>query len=112
MWAASRNQNLLHLETSPVARVLEARIISWLSSVFGMTGGHLLPGSTLANITALLVARELRGVRQVVTSTASHLSIIKAVSLLGLELVTVPTDQLGRVHLEALNKVDDMLARR
>lgn len=69
--AASANQNLLHPDAAPVARDLEARVIAWLAPAFGMDGGHLVPGSTLANLTALWAARELAGVRQVAASAAA-----------------------------------------
>ncbi|MEJ7690798.1 MAG: pyridoxal-dependent decarboxylase [Nocardioidaceae bacterium] len=46
--------------------------------------GHLVPGSTVANLTALWAARELKGVSEVVCSSASHLSIKKAAAILRL----------------------------
>jgi glutamate/tyrosine decarboxylase-like PLP-dependent enzyme len=67
---AAVNQNLLHPDTGPVARLLEPLVVGWLAPVFGMGGGHLVPGSTLANLTALWAARDLAGARTVVTSTA------------------------------------------
>ena len=48
-----------------------------------MGGGHLLPGSTVANLTALWAARELVGVREVVASAAAHLSVRKAANIPG-----------------------------
>lgn len=83
MWAASRNQNLLHPDTAPVARQMEARVISWLSPFFGMSGGHLTPGSTVANLTAIWAGREA-GATEVVASSAAHLSIKKAAHILGM----------------------------
>jgi L-2,4-diaminobutyrate decarboxylase len=83
-WAAALNQNLLHLDTAPVARRLEERVIAWLAPVFGMSGGHLVPGSSVANLTALWAARELRGIEEVVASGAAHVSVPKAAAILGL----------------------------
>ena len=74
-WAAALNQNLLHPDTAPVARELEERVVGWLAPFFGMSGGHLVPGSSVANLTALWAARELRGVEEVVASEAAHLSV-------------------------------------
>jgi L-2,4-diaminobutyrate decarboxylase len=34
LWVASLNQNLLHPDTAPVARELEARVVAWLAPVF------------------------------------------------------------------------------
>ena len=82
---ASSNQNLLHPDTAPAARRLEATVIDWIAPIFGMGGGHLVPGSTVANLTALWAARELTGADTVVASTHSHLSIRKAATILGLQ---------------------------
>jgi len=87
------NQNLLHPDTAPSARALEARVVGWLAPAFGMGGGHMVPGSTVGNLTALWAARELTGARRVVASSAAHLSIAKAAGILGLELVPVPVDE-------------------
>lgn len=83
MWTASRNQNLLHPDTAPHAREMEALAISWLTPFFGMSGGHLTPGSTVANLTALWAAREA-GATEVVATPAAHLSIRKAAHILGM----------------------------
>ena len=89
-WAAALNQNLLHPDSAPVARELEERVVEWLAPFFGMSGGHLVPGSSVANLTALWAARELRGVEEVVASEAAHLSVRKAAALLGLRFRVVP----------------------
>lgn len=102
MWAAAGNQNLLHPDSGPTARQLELQVVDWLAPAFGMDGGHMVPGSTLANLTALWAARELAGVRRVVCSEANHLSIAKATHLLGLELVEVPVDTAQRLRLDLL----------
>ncbi len=79
-WNASLNQNLLHPDVSPVAGELERRLLQWLSPFFEMSGGHLTPGSTVSNLTALWAARDLRGVRRVIASSSAHVSIDKAAS--------------------------------
>lgn len=101
-WAAAMNQNLLHPDTAPAARQLERLVIDWLVPAFGMRGGHLLPGSTLANLTALWAARELTGARRVVASAAAHVSVAKAAQILGLELVQVPVDDRQRLRVDRL----------
>jgi L-2,4-diaminobutyrate decarboxylase len=97
LWNASLNQNLLHPATSPVARDLEATFISWLAPFFGMDGGHMTPGSTVANITALWVARDLRHVEEVVASDMAHVSIEKAARLLRIPFRKLKTDPLGHL---------------
>jgi L-2,4-diaminobutyrate decarboxylase len=68
LWNASLNQNLLHPATAPVARQMEQRVVAWLAPFFGMNGGHMVPGSTVANLTALWSARECAGVSEVIAS--------------------------------------------
>ncbi len=102
LWNASLNQNLLHPATAPAAREIEALVIAWLAPFFGMTGGHMLPGSTVANLTALWAARECAGVNEVVVADSAHLSIAKSAHLLGLKLRQVPSDSTGRLIASAL----------
>lgn len=97
MWNASLNQNLLHPDVAPVARDLEVRVTGWLAPFFGMSGGHMTPGATISNLTALWAAREVKGVRRVVASAAAHFSIEKAAHILGLQYKSVPTDDQGRL---------------
>jgi len=101
-WTAALNQNLLHPDTAPVARELERRVVAWLAPAFGQDGGHLVPGSTVANLTALWVARDLHGVREVVASKAAHVSVRKAARLLGLPLREVDVDARQRMDPGAL----------
>jgi L-2,4-diaminobutyrate decarboxylase len=95
LWNASLNQNLLHPATAPVARQMEQRVVAWLAPFFGMNGGHMTPGSTVANLTALWSARECAGVTEVIASEGAHLSIAKAAHILGLKYVSVPVDSKG-----------------
>jgi L-2,4-diaminobutyrate decarboxylase len=88
MWTASRNQNLLHPDTGPSARAMEETVVGWLATSFGKSGGHMTPGSSIANLTALWAAREA-GAREVVASADAHLSIKKAAHLLGLPLRSI-----------------------
>lgn len=106
LWAASSNQNLLHPDTASRARELERQVVSWLAPAFGMSGGHLVPGSTLATLTALWAARDLTGAISVVTSEAAHVSVAKSARVLGLPLTTVPTD--GQQRLDPTALPDDL----
>ncbi len=102
LWNASLNQNLLHPATAPVARDIEECVVNWLVPFFGMNGGHMTPGSTLANLTALWAARECAGVRDVVASDSAHLSIAKAAHILGLNFKVIPSDPYGALVPDAL----------
>jgi len=102
LWNARLNQNLLHPATAPFAREAEARVIGWLAPWFGMDGGHMTPGSSVANLTAMWAARDLRGVKRVVASSAAHLSVKKAARILGLDYVEVGVDEHQRLDLATL----------
>ena len=102
LWNAALNQNLLHPDVAPVARDVEARVVGWLAPHFGMDGGHMTPGATAANLTAIWAAREVRGIRRVFASEESHLSIAKAAHLLGLEYTSVATDGQGRLDPDVM----------
>ena len=93
LWNASLNQNLLHPAISPVARGFEAKAIDWLCPYFGMNGGHLTPGSTLSNLTALWVARDLKGVDKIIASEEAHISMKKSANILGLDFEKVPCNK-------------------
>jgi glutamate/tyrosine decarboxylase-like PLP-dependent enzyme len=102
LWNARLNQNLLHPATAPFGREAEERVIAWLAPVFGMAGGHMTAGATLANLTALWAARDAAGVTRVVASEAAHLSVRKAARILGLQLDTVPADAHQRLDPQSL----------
>ena len=63
LWMVATNQNMLHPDAAPAARRLERLVVEWLAPLYGMSGGHLVPGSTVANITALWAARDVAGGR-------------------------------------------------
>jgi L-2,4-diaminobutyrate decarboxylase len=107
LWNARLNQNLLHPATAPFARDAEERVVAWLAPFFGMSGGHMTPGSTPANLTALWAARDGAGVRRVVASEAAHLSVRKAACILGLKYESVPTDALQRLEVSMLGDLSD-----
>ena len=105
-WMAAMNQNLLHPDTGQVGRRLEAKVIEAMAPHFGMDGGHMVPGSTLANLTALWAARDIAGVEEVVGSELAHLSVAKAAHLLGLSYRQLPCDEAGRINLGAVGSLD------
>lgn len=102
LWNASLNQNLLHPATAPIARGLEARVIDWLAPCFGMDGGHMVPGSTIANLTALWAARECAGVEEVAYAETAHLSVSKAAHILGLRTRSLPCGPTGALMPDTL----------
>lgn len=101
-WNAALNHNLLHPELAASARAIDAQVVNWLAAQFGMTGGHMTPGSTVANLTGLWAARETRGITQVFASSEAHVSVAKACNLLGLTLHQIPAGDGQRLNPNAL----------
>ena len=106
LWNARLNQNLLHPATAPAARDIEQRVVAWLAPFFGMDGGHMVPGSTVANLTAIWAAREMRGVVEVAAPETAHVSIEKSARLLGLRYRPLPTDAQGRLLADSAIDLD------
>lgn len=106
LWNARLNQNLLHPATAPFARAAEERVVRWLAPCFGMTRGHMTPGSTVANLTGLWAARDVARVKRVLASAAAHLSIRKAAHILGIRFEAVPVDRQQRLDATSLAGAD------
>ncbi|MDP6967892.1 MAG: pyridoxal-dependent decarboxylase [Gammaproteobacteria bacterium] len=107
LWNARLNQNLLHPATAPFARQAEEKVIDWLAPVFGMHGGHMCSGSTLANLTALWAARDSKQVDKIIASTAAHISIAKAARILGLPYKQIATNPDGQIDCAQLGNISN-----
>jgi glutamate/tyrosine decarboxylase-like PLP-dependent enzyme len=105
---------------SPAAAAIEEIALGWVIDVLGLpagSAGGLVTGATMANFTALAAARhrllssagwdvEARGLYgapslEVVVGAEVHVSLLKALSLLGLgseRVVRVPVDEQGRMR--------------
>jgi glutamate/tyrosine decarboxylase-like PLP-dependent enzyme len=112
---------------SPVAAQLEKVAIKWLLDVFGLpaeAGGGFVTGATMANFTCLAAARhavlaksgwdvEAQGLFgappiTVVVGDDVHVSLLKALSLLGFgreRVVRVPADPQGRMRLDLFPQI-------
>ncbi|MBX3014259.1 MAG: aminotransferase class V-fold PLP-dependent enzyme [Caldilineaceae bacterium] len=113
---------------SPVAAKLEEVALDWLVALLGLppgTGGGFVTGATMANFTGLAAARHALLARQgwdveaqglfgappltVVVGDEVHISLLKALSLLGLgreRVIRVPVDDQGRMRADALPPLD------
>ena len=110
---AGLNNNLLAEELSPSLSRLERALCSWLAEAIGLppgSGGVPASGGTLSNLMALVTARQSQGLlgrsdAVVLASADSHVSLAKALMVMGLpatNLLTLPTDAEGRLQLQAL----------
>ena len=123
-WLSSTwDQNAAMNIMSPISNVLEQTSLRWLKDVFRLpsdAGGGFVSGATVANFTALAAARhailkklnwdvESQGLFgaphvNVVVSDEVHVSVLKALSLLGFgrdRLIRVPTDSQGKMRADA-----------
>ena len=149
MIIAALNQNQVKIETAKASSFVERELVAWLHRlVFDRTDrfyekniqnhrialGNVTSDGSLANVTALLVAREKafppeanfpglrtagmhralqhygydRGV--VMVSTRGHYSIKKAANLLGLgeeNVITIPVDEKNRINISSLSRKID-----
>jgi glutamate/tyrosine decarboxylase-like PLP-dependent enzyme len=114
--ASVLNQNVTAWRSAPAAVTIERVVIDWLAQAMGCTGfmGSLTGGGSTANLMALAMARESRtpanesGVERPGTVYASeqvHMSIPKAIALLGLGrryLRLIPCDAQFQIRLDLL----------
>jgi aromatic-L-amino-acid decarboxylase len=113
--ASVLNQNVTAWRSAPAAVTLERHLVHSLAGLLGCHGfgGSLCAGGSPANLMGLAMAREARlpanecGARPGVLYASSevHMSIPKAVALLGLgrdNLRLIPTDEHYRMRVEEL----------
>jgi aromatic-L-amino-acid decarboxylase len=115
--ASVLNQNTTAWRSAPTAAALEHLVVGWLAQAIGCPGftGTLTGGGSPANLMALAMAREARlpanehGAKPgtVYASDEVHMSIPKAVALLGIgrdHLRLLPSDNEFRIRIDALRK--------
>ena len=107
LWNARLNQNLLHPATAPFAIEAENKVINWLAPFYGMDGGHMCSGSTIANLTALWTARDTRGIEKVIASQAAHISVAKASRILGLPYEQVAVNPKGQIDPDKIGDISN-----
>ena len=127
--AALTNQAMAVYETGPSATMLERQVIRWLcalidnDSAWQNAGGVLTSGGAQANLTALLVARQISTKRanpssniwqdgvtaesklRILVSEHAHYSISRAAGVMGLgsdSVIKIAADQAGKMDLKAL----------
>lgn len=114
--AAVLNQNITAWRSAPAGVTIERTVVGWLAAAIGCEGfsGSLCGGGSAANLMGLAMAREAAlGANEasvgeggtVYASEQVHMSIPKAVALLGLgrrNLRLLPTDARMRLDVNAL----------
>src|ERR1700728_4359822 len=127
--AGAWDQNAALQIMSPVAARLEEIVLGWMVDLLGLpsgSGAGFVTGTTMANFTGLAAARtallqcagwnvEEDGLfsappLHVVVGEEVHVSLLKALSMLGLgrsRVTRVPADNQGRMRPDALPVLDD-----
>jgi glutamate/tyrosine decarboxylase-like PLP-dependent enzyme len=127
--AGAWDQNAGLSVTSPVAAKIEEIVLSWIVELLDLPstcGAGFVTGTTMANFSALAAARttllqragwdvEEDGIFgappiRVVVGEEVHVSLLKALSMLGLgrsRVSRVPTDSEGRMKFEELPQLDE-----
>ena len=127
--AAAWDQNAGIVVLSPVAAKLEAVAMRWMLDLLGLppqSGVGFVTCATQANFAALAAARHALLARRgwqvesqglfgappitVVVGEEVHVSVLKALSLVGLgrdRVIKVPVDDRGRMRADALPRLDD-----
>ena len=114
-YASVLNQNLTAWRSAPAAVAIERTVLEWLGAAIGCDGfvGTFTSGGSLGNLLALAMARESSAPANedgaqpgvVYASEEVHMSIPKAVAMLGLgraNLRLIPVDENMRIHVPAL----------
>jgi glutamate/tyrosine decarboxylase-like PLP-dependent enzyme len=125
---AAWNQNVALGVMSPAGAAFEEVALKWAAEALGLPagcGGAAVTGATLANMTGLAAARHVLLDRAgwdverdglfgappltVIVGDEVHVSLLKALSLLGLgreRVQRVPVDDQGRMRADALPRLD------
>ena len=126
--AALTNQAMAVYEAGPSATMLERQVIRWLCALIDKTswnncGGVLTSGGAQANLTALLVARQVSTSRsnpssniwkdgtlkqaplRILASEHAHYSVSRAAGIMGLgsdSVIKIATDHSGKLDIHSL----------
>ena len=84
---------------------MEIEAVAAIARMFGWNGdylGHLTSSGTFANLEALWIAGQSAPGKRIVASQQAHYTHHRISSVLKLDFTSVPTDQRGRMELNAL----------
>lgn len=101
------NPNNHAQDSGPATARMEREVIAALAGMFGLPThlGHLTSSGTIANLEALWVARQSHPGKGVAFSAESHYTHGRMCEVLGMAGSTVAVDGLGRMDLEALERL-------
>ncbi len=99
--------NLGDPELCPGTKEIESRYIAFISNLLHApktSAGQIVSGGTEGNITAMWVAKQLSGKKEIVLPTSAHFSFQKIASLMDMKLIEVPMTNEYVMDLAKLKK--------
>ncbi|NEA99597.1 aminotransferase class I/II-fold pyridoxal phosphate-dependent enzyme [Streptomyces sp. SID13726] len=101
------NPNNHALDGGPATARMEREVVARLATMFGYDThlGHLTTSGTIANLEALFIARELHPGQGIAYSADAHYTHGRMCRVLGMKGYPVPTDDRGRMSLDALEDI-------
>ncbi len=100
------NPNNHALDGGRASSAMEKEAVAQLAKMFGWTThlGHLAAGGTMANFEALWICRELQPGKAIAASKLSHYTHSRLSAVLGVPFRSIPTDRLGHMDVQSLDK--------
>jgi glutamate/tyrosine decarboxylase-like PLP-dependent enzyme len=98
------NPNNHALDGGRASSAMEKEAVAQIAAMFGWKQhlGHLCGGGTMANLEALWVAGQLRPGKKILASDQAHYTHTRISSVLKLPFASVPSDDVGRMDVHAL----------
>jgi tyrosine decarboxylase/aspartate 1-decarboxylase len=99
--------NLGDPELCPGTKEIEKRYIAFISKLLhapASSAGQIVSGGTEGNITAMWIAKQLSGKKEILLPTSAHFSFQKIASLMDMRLTEVPVTKEYVMDINALKK--------
>ncbi|PNX46104.1 MAG: tyrosine decarboxylase MnfA [Thermoplasmata archaeon M11B2D] len=99
--------NLGDPELCPGTKEIESRFIAFISTLLSAPKtsiGQIVSGGTEGNITAMWIAKQLSGKREVLVPQSAHFSFQKIVSLMDIKLIEIPLTKNYVIDIAQLKK--------
>jgi len=99
--------NLGDPELCPGTKEIESRYIAFISQLLHApktSAGQIVSGGTEGNITAMWIAKQLSGKKEILLPTSAHFSFQKIASLMDMKLVEVPVTKEYVMDVSQLKK--------
>jgi tyrosine decarboxylase / aspartate 1-decarboxylase len=103
--------NLGDPELFPGTKEIESKLISFISNLLNVpknSGGQIVSGGTEGNITAMWIAKQLTGKKEIIIPENAHFSFQKIASLMDMNLVSIP---LNKEYFIDITKVKEKICK-